>query len=82
MSGGGGITQIDATRCHVSASVAGPITAHLATVPPEVSRSAGFTCVVLGLVRRVAQLNVKVHIQDGVAVLVPRDWGMKRQIEV
>lgn len=29
------ITQTDATRCHVSASVAGPITAHLAAVPPE-----------------------------------------------
>lgn len=77
------ITQTDATRCHVSASVAGPITAHLANVPPEAdgeapgaaSPSGCFTWVVLGLVRRVAQLNVKVHVQDGVAVLIPRDCG-------
>lgn len=74
--------QTDATRCHVSASVAGLITAHLAAVPPEASQSHCFTWVVLGLVRRVAQLNVKAHIQDGVAVLVPRDWGRKRRMEV
>lgn len=78
----GGITQTDATRCHVSAPVAGPITAHLASVPPEASQSRCFTWVVLGLVRRVAQFNVKVHVQDGVAVLVSRDWGRERWMEV
>lgn len=66
----------------MSTSVAGPITAHLAVVPPEARQSGCFTWVVLGLVRRVAQLNVKVHVQDGVAVLVPRDWGSERWMEV
>lgn len=38
----------------------------------------GLTWVVLWLVRRVPQLNVKVDVKDGVAVVVPRDWGGRR----
>lgn len=36
-----------------------------------------FTWVVLGFIRRVAELNVKVDAEDGVAVVVPRDWEEK-----
>lgn len=32
-----------------------------------------FTWVVLGFIRRVAELNVEVDVEDGVAVLIPRD---------
>lgn len=37
-----------------------------------------FTWVVLGFIRRVAELNVEVDVEDGVAVLIPRDWGRGR----
>lgn len=32
-----------------------------------------FTWVVLGFIRRVAELNVEVDVEDGVAVLIPRN---------
>lgn len=38
-----------------------------------------FTWVVLGFIRRVAELNVEVDVEDGVAVLIPRDYRRGRE---
>lgn len=35
------------------------------------------TWIILGFVRRVSELNVKVDVEDGVAVVVPWDWGAR-----
>lgn len=35
------------------------------------------TWIILGFVRRVSELNVKVDVEDSVAVMVPWDWGAR-----
>lgn len=39
------------------------------------------TWVVLGFVCRVPELDVKVHPEDGVVAVVPRDWG-ETQVQI
>lgn len=39
------------------------------------------TWVILGFVCGVAELNVKVDVEDGVVVVVPWDWGARREAQ-
>lgn len=47
----------------------------------NIKKKGVFTWVVLGFIRRVAELNVEVDVEDGVAVLVPRDWERQGGLE-
>lgn len=43
--------------------------------------SLSLTWIILGFVCSIAELNVKVDVEDGVVVVIPWDWGARREAQ-